>query len=399
MIPGRVIEKPGVSRRALTAPLGGVITHLNVVPGQAIESSDVLFTIRVTDEELITAQLNLLKTIARVDVIKTETTRLKPLTEKGLVQASRKRELDYESQQLRADKDRGLQELRLRGLSPQHIATILTSGQLVESLQVRIADADDKTVNQSYTVGEVNVTIGGSVRRGDTLCHLAEHAELFIQGDAFENDVAAIDRVKDLNWGVTAEFGHTHETDHKHIETLDDLHVLYIASHVDSTTQTFHFFLPIKNDILKETVRDSGAVFRSWRFKPGQRVHLRIPVEKWDDQLKVPIAALVQEGPNAFVYRQHEHAHADEPGAHEHVGSVEHEHVVATAPTKRVDEFFVEFEPVPVEVLHLDDRFAILATDGELHPGDTIALNNAYQLHLAMKLQQGRGSPHEHEHN
>jgi hypothetical protein len=49
-----------------------------------------------------------------------------------------------------------------------------------------------------------------------------------------------------------------------------------------------------------------------------------------------------------------------------------------------------------VHLLHKDSNHAVLADDGQLRLGDEVALNRAYQLHLAMKMQSGEGGHHHH---
>jgi hypothetical protein len=61
--------------------------------------------------------------------------------------------------------------------------------------------------------------------------------------------------------------------------------------------------------------------------------------------------------------------------------------------------FVDEFEQVPVRILHQDTRVAVIAADGEVHPGDIIALNNAYQLQLTLTSSKGGGGHSHHGHS
>ena len=425
-----------------------MITELNIVPGQSVGRDEVLLRVRITDEELIAAQTDLLKKLARLEVLQKEIDRQSPLVDKQIISAKGQRKLIYEAEQLEKEKNQRIAELGLRGLAPDEINNILQEKQFARVIDLRVEhEAPSDEQNHSLTVTDVNTTIGESVKRGDTLCHLAEHAKLLIRGEAFETDISAVNRLKEEQWGVTAEFGHSHVSA-SHVETIDNLQVLYTASHVDEDQQTYHFYLPIANEVIGESKNESGAVFRTWRFKPGQRVHLRVPVEKWPDQLVVPVQAVVNEGANMFVYRHHQHStesshtaheghahrqdasnapastginagHPEEKHQHSHFADGEHHAHAPTpqpAPPKNdghehshADDqdshavhppaFFAEFTPVPVHVLYRDDRFAVIDKTGNLRPGDEIALNNAYQLHLAMKLQGDTGDSHGHEHN
>jgi hypothetical protein len=86
-------------------------------------------------------------------------------------------------------------------------------------------------------------------------------------------------------------------------------------------------------------------------------MQLNVPVETWDNQLVLPTTAVVDEGAEAYVYRQN--------------GNL--------------------FEQVSVHILHRDQRSVVIANDGSLFRGDVIAGNGAYQMHLALKNQLGGG--------
>ena len=133
------------------------------------------------------------------------------------------------------------------------------------------------------------------------------HPFLHIRGQAFESDLKFITRLAEKDWRVTAEFGHQHQGDHKHLIVRDQLRLLRMDNHVDPETQTFSFYLPLENEVVQDLGDGDQTVFRQWQFKPGQRVHLRIPVERWEQQMKLPIDAVAVEGPNAIVFREHHH--------------------------------------------------------------------------------------------
>jgi hypothetical protein len=232
-----------------------------------------------------------------------------------------------------------------------------------------------------YTVERLSIHRGMSVERGDELCRLLDHRWLYIRGEAFEKDIASIAQLNERGWTVTAEFGHRHESNHQSVQRQEGLKLLYVDNHVDPATRTFRFYLRLPNEIAQEHAARPGVRFREWRYKPGQLAHLFVPVQAWTQQIKLPLEAIVKEGLDAFVFRSHEEHndmdHKDEAGSH--------------AP-----EHFAEFEPVAVRLLHQDARHAIVAADGQLKLGDVVALNQAYQLHLAMKMQAGEGSHHHH---
>jgi membrane fusion protein, heavy metal efflux system len=117
--------------------------------------------------------------------------------------------------------------------------------------------------------------------------------------------------------------------------------------------------------VVRDHQTADGRRFHSWRFKPGQRVEIEIPVEHWEDRFVLPVDAVVQEGLQWFVYQQ--------------VGDL--------------------FERKEVHIEHRDHRWAVVAADGTLATGDLVAAKGAYQIHLALKQQAGDGGDHAHHHH
>ena len=61
-VPGMVIERPGRSTVEVTAPMTGVITRIYATEGEAVEAGQKLFDLRLTHEELVTSQTELIIT-------------------------------------------------------------------------------------------------------------------------------------------------------------------------------------------------------------------------------------------------------------------------------------------------------------------------------------------------
>lgn len=424
-VPGEVVEIPGTSSITVSAPVNGVIEGVTVRPGETVQSTDNLFSLRITDEFLTSAQSKLLAGMARMDILRREITRLAPLTAAGAVVGRKKRDLEYELTQLESTQRVLHQEMQSRGLPELTIANVIRSRTLASTLQVSATKVADRGrqrregVIQSiafqqaapladYIVERLNVQSGQTVTRGEAMCTLSNHAELYIRGQAFESDLPLLQQMTEKGWGIRAEFGHDHDSSDENTTVKNDLRVLRVENTVGSESQTLSFFLPLQNEKLS-TLRDQkDRAFTHWRFKPGQRVHLRLPVEKWENQIVVPLDAVVIEGPNVKVFAQavageEDSAEADphaEPG---HAAEVDahagHDHgpgVVCEAD----HDVFITLEPVDVRLLHRDDRVAVIANDGQLVPGRRIALNSAYKLDQAMKMNAGGGGGghHGHEH-
>jgi len=414
-IPGKVVEIPGKSSRSIAAPVAGIVDRVFVDAGQVVPGEAPLLELKITDEELISGQVALLDVESRLEVAQSELDRLSPLAESGTIAGRRRLELQYETQQLRAQLEARVQELDLRGLTPPQIAGIRKNRKLVHRVLVRLphvasgteptpeseiehldqaatvrtasasgTDLTEGTPERTpFTVQLLSIHPGMSVARGDELCRLADHRWLYIRGEAFEEDIASIARLRERGWSVTAEFGHQHVKEHQHLRRVENLCVFYVDDHVDAQTRTFRFYLGFRNEPAQEYRDENGVLFRQWEYKPGQIAHLIVPVEQWQGQIVLPLAALVEEGPSVFVFRRHEELLLGEKVAKDD----HHEHE---------DRPFIEFEPVEVRLLHKDAQRAVLSGGGLLKIGDEVALNRAYQLGLAMKMASGEGGHHHH---
>lgn len=431
-IPGVVQELPGRSNLGISAPATGVVEQVLVTTGQAVQASESLFRIRLTDEKLAAAQSSLLETVAKLRTVDAEIERIRPLVASGGAIGRRLIDLEYEQRQLATTKTSRRQELTLLGLSDAEIEGVLDREELVTHLVVQVdrwadvavapqgadeelaarmrpaayvAPATSASDNLDFTIESLHVSPGETVQRGADLCHLAYHRRLYIQGQAFESDLPALERLQREGEFVSARFGHAHGGDHHYDEVRERLRVLYLDNHVDSVTQTFLFYVPLDNEPAHDEVRGDGAVFRSWRFKPGQRTHLLVPEETWKNRLVVPRQAVVIDGLETVMFRvkeepradAHDHAHEghDSHGGHSHGSQGE-----SDAHAGRAQEAHgYEFEPVPVQLLYRDERYAVIADADDLHADDEFALNNAQQLLLALKLHTGEGAGgHDHAH-
>jgi multidrug efflux pump subunit AcrA (membrane-fusion protein) len=117
----------------------------------------------------------------------------------------------------------------------------------------------------------------------------------------------------------------------------------------------------LPNEKKRDEKLDDGHRFVAWKFRPGQRVQLQIPVETLPERIVVPIDALAQDGVETYVFTPN--------GDH--------------------------FDRRSVHVEFRDTRSAVIANDGSLFPGDLVAISGAQQLQLALKNKSGGGiDPH-----
>lgn len=402
LVPGRVVEIPGRSNLSISASVTGIVEKVHVLPGQSLDPHEPLFTIRTTDQSLIDAQARLLDTLTRQKVATQELARLQPLTSTGAVSGSKARELEYELKQLRTQESTLLQELRSRGMSEVDVDEFLKSREMASLSEVVapavIGQAAPRQDGASgYSVENLVVHPGKSVNRGDLLCSVAYHLNLYIEGTAFPDDLSILERIAENSWKIRVDTqepssAHSHESPYSEPPSDLNLDLLRIGNHVDEDTQTVRFFLQLPNQATASRQSD-GRTFEQWRFRPGQRLHLRLPVELWKNQLTLPRDAVVVDGANVLVFAKHMHdepeqAMAGKPSATPVLHAEEDEH-----------DAFLELEPVPVRLLYRDDQTVVIADDGQISGDTEIALNNAYKLYLAMKTQsEGGGGHHHHDH-
>jgi multidrug efflux pump subunit AcrA (membrane-fusion protein) len=191
---------------------------------------------------------------------------------------------------------------------------------------------------------------GQQVNAGDPLCTLADHSELYIEGTAFEQDAKSLNRAVENGAQVTAVI----EASGEGSEVISGLEILYVANQVDRESRGLHFYVRLPNELVRST-ESKGRRFINWRFKPGQRLKLRVPVETWTGQIVLPARAVVQDGAETYVFQR----------------------------------FGDHFDRRSVRVVHGDPLSVVIAQDGALKPGDLVAASGAQQLHLALKNKGG----------
>ncbi len=388
-IPGTVRERPGLSNLAVSSRVHAVVTHILARPGQAVRVGQPLFRMRLTGDELATAQSSLLDTVQQTARVESQIKLLENAARAGGVAANRLRDLKFDYERLQLSLRNRRQELVVRGLTEKQVDDIVSSKSFLREVTVGMhemvdyaADAAQTEVSSqpsfddglNFTVEELQVHPGMAVEPGQELCQVAYHTSLYFEGQAFEKDLELLRTVTQDDKAVAVAFG----TERR--QTIEpNLQVIHIDNHIDTESQTFRFYVPIRNQVLGDT-GTGDVIFRSWRFKPGQRGHVQIPAETISGHFTLPREAVVIEGPYAFVFREIKHDHSDEAAdGHDHA-----------------DER--EFEPVAVQVLFKSQETAVVSSGQKLKVGERIAMNRAYDLQLALKSGEGSAHSHDHEH-
>ncbi|MBS0260589.1 MAG: efflux RND transporter periplasmic adaptor subunit, partial [Planctomycetes bacterium] len=343
-VPGIVVERHGRTKSRVVAPLTGIVTRVHVIEGEAVEPGRPLFDLRLTHEDLVQAQVEFLRIAEELDVVNREIERLRPTAENGAIPKKTLLDRQYELQKLRAGQKAQRESLLLHGFSGNQVDEILETRSLRSNLTICVPDASTEKLPASdrasnpksspsrlFVVEEMRVESGRLVTAGDPLLSLADYSELHIEGNAFEQDGQLVADALREHWKITAIVeNHTPSG-----TPVPNLAIVYLSDQIDSATRTLHFYLRLPNEKTRDEVAD-GHRFINWRFKPGQRTQLRVPVEKWPDRIVLPADAVVQDGAESFVFQEN--------GDH--------------------------LDRRPVQVEYRDLHAVVIAQDGSLFPGD-----------------------------
>jgi hypothetical protein len=319
------------------------------------------------------SQSELFKAVRETELLKEQYARLKDVATSGAVPGARLIEVDQQLRRQTALIEAHRQDLLARGLTTDQVESA-AQGRFVSTIDVvapapaRTADRDSATEIEpiaaagdaenppaSYEVQELQVQLGQQVEAGELLCYLANHIALFIEGHAFKQEASHLARAAQEGWFVRVEFAEDDSSFWPPFE--QNLQIQHLSNAIDSATRTFDFFISLTNQ--SKSYQRDGETFVVWRFRPGQRVRIQVPVEKLANVIVVPAEAVVREGPEAYVFRQN--------------GDI--------------------FDRRPVHVLHEDRLNIVLANDGSVSPGFYIAQSAAASLNRVLKAQAASGVP------
>lgn len=357
-VPAIVVERPGRTVIRIGTPLNAIVTRIYPIAGEAVSVGDPLFDVRLTHEELVQAQVEFLSTAEELDVLGREIARLETIGT-GSIAGKTLLERKYEQQIKQALLRARRESLLLHGLTSEQVDAIFESRTLLKEVTVRVpplaAEHMLPAEKPVFQVQQLAVDNGQYVEAGETLAVLTNHAELFVEGRAFEQDIAQVQRAREQGWPLSAMLESKDGVRRK----LADLKILYVAGNVDPESRTFRFYVTLANEMLGET-KQNGHAFVDWRFRPGQRMQLAVPVERWEKRLVLPAEAVADDGAESYVF----------------------------VPNGK------KLVRRPVHVEHRDATSAVIANDGTLYPGDPVVTAGARQLQLALKNKSGAADPH-----
>ncbi len=142
-IPAIVVAKPGRTDIQVSSPMIGIVQHVHAASGEAVVPGDMLFEVRLTYEDLVDTQTQLLKNLADVDVEEREIARLEEVTRSGAVASKLLLERQYALQKLQSLIGAQRAALKLHGLSEEQIGTIVREQRLLRDLTIVAPEIDN----------------------------------------------------------------------------------------------------------------------------------------------------------------------------------------------------------------------------------------------------------------
>ncbi|MFV0442586.1 MAG: efflux RND transporter periplasmic adaptor subunit [Planctomycetaceae bacterium] len=386
-VPAVIVEQPGRTRVQVSTPMTAIVTRIHVTSGQSVQAGQLMFSLRLTHEDLVSSQTEFLKTLGELDVERKEFARLREIPA-GTIPQSQLLQRQYQVEKLESRLAADREALKLHGLNDEQVRRIESDRTLLRTLEIyapreeaardsefRLTVMPFETVSlwdepedgaaapaptepsaRTLVLEELRVHQGQAVNAGEALGVLADYSRLYLEGQAFERDSPAIIAAREQGWPLTAYL----ETAGREQE-VGPLQIAFVANQIDREARTLHFYIDFPNSILPSPTGSDASRFVSWKYRPGQRMELAVPVEEWQDQLVLPVAAVARDGAESFVFLQS--------------GK--------------------KFDRRPVHVKYRDQTSVVVANDGAIFPGDVIAMRGAYQLQMALKNQSGGGvDPH-----
>jgi multidrug efflux pump subunit AcrA (membrane-fusion protein) len=366
-IPGVIVDRPGITDRGITAPIEGVVTQVHAFEGDIIRPGEKLFSLRLVSESLQQTQSELFKAIRETEIVDRERSRIGNLVDSGVIPGKRIIELDQQKNRQAALIDAHRQDLISRGISQTQLEAI-ESGEFLTTINIfapDIFEPNSEVVQVGFTknmgllesgfyeIQDLKVELGQQVESGQALAVLANHNSLYIKGHAFKKEASNLARAAENNWPVGVEF--TEDVAKDWSKLTQEFQIRHLANTTDPSSRTFDFFVPLTNQ--SRSYKKDDRTFVIWRFRPGQRVSIDVPVEQIENVIVLPSAAVVHEGPEAYVFQQN--------------GDL--------------------FNRISVQVIHQDRTKVVIANDGTITPGFYLAQNSAASLNRVLKAQAASG--------
>lgn len=353
-IPGVVADRPGVSDRGVVAPAVGVVSDIKAFPGDTVQPGETVLSLRLFSEYLQNSQARLFKAQQEADIVQERIDRISGLAQTGGISKSELIALEAERSRQQTLIRTARQDLLTRGLRPEQIEQVQMKGEFVSAIEVAApTPSSAESQDLFYEVQDLPVEVGQQVQAGELLARLAHHRHLYVVGHAFKREAGLLEKAAQDAREIEIEFSDDNAELWSPLE--QSFQIRHLSNSIDVESRTFDFFVPLENQ--SRSYDKAGETFLVWRFRPGQRARIHVPVEKFEDVFVLPTESIAREGPDAFVYRQN--------------GDL--------------------FNQIPVNILYEDRRSVVVANDGSITPGTFIAQNAGASLRRVLKSQSASG--------
>ena len=386
VIPGEIVDRPGLTDRSLASPIAGVITAVHAHEGDIVKPGERLVTVRLASNYLQQAQSDLFRAVRETEIINKEIERIKAMVERGIIAEKRVIQLKQDVERQRSQIDAVCQDLMTRGFSDAEVANV-KRGEFLTTLEIKAPqknrqsespensidssqnsglalgrDVDDEanSVDQFFEVQNLVTELGHQIQAGEQIAVLSDHQYLFVRGYAFKREAGSLEQVMRKGWSVGVEF--VEDSPENWPNLNQRFKIRNLLNEVDPESRTFSFVIPMENQsrIYEGDERTSVV----WRFRPGQRARLQIPVEKIENVFVLPAEAVVRDGAEVYAFQA-------------------------------VGRFCRRF---PVHLIYQDRHSVVLANDGSFPIGAEVAQGSAASLNRVLKSQTNEGGREFHVH-
>lgn len=386
VVPAVVAERPGRSQVEIAAHAAGIVADIYPLERHIVQQGMPLIQMQLVHEDIVGLQTDFLKTLSRKDIHNRELRRLRQIGS-DIVPGKRMIDKENEIAMVESELVSIRQSMKLHGIDENKIEQIERTRKLVDEEIVEVPSwpIDPDRLREGIEFPEpvihvraINIRRGQTVQLGQQMMTLADFSLLYLKGEAFEDDARRLVDATANGQRISVNTGDGNN------DTLQ-LTLESLADTIDPETRTLAFYLLLPNELMRDTKeRASGGAsvdtapllpisasgggapraghdFIAWKYRPGQRMEVRIPRgDAMENKIVLPSDAVVIDGPNAFVFEQN--------GEH--------------------------FDRVEVQVLQRDNDRVVLENDGSLI-GATVAIKGAYRMHLAIRNAAGGGiDPH-----
>lgn len=259
--PAQVIVPPN-REQIISSPVAGLVLQVLVQPNQAVRAGAPL--VRLAGPNWGALQLQLLQTATRATLARQAAQREQSLFDEGIIPQRRVQEAQAALQESAAALNQARAALRLSGMPEATINRVAVSGKLEDSLVLHAA--------QAGVVTSIAVKPGQRVEAASALLHLAQTVQLWLE--------IQVPAATATNWQPGTKFK---------LQGRDiAARIVSLSPSVSAGSQTL---------ALRAVIESSAHGLR-----PGEIVAAELPAAGSAGGWSVPLAALVHDGKQAYVF-------------------------------------------------------------------------------------------------